>query len=158
MSERRTRLLVAMRSDLLRVAREDGMPDGFAPSIHVYNERGRGCFSATRIMAVWEGYDPAKSYRPRVTWAQAMRRFGLRTARDLWTHEEEEVFRDLYRVAIVVERPHEMPTANEYRRHGRKDDRALRRRFGSWNRLAELAGLEPRPRGGAGKAQMRESA
>lgn len=135
--------IVQMRQDLMRVARERGMADGYAPSISVYLKRG--AFTVGRVCAAFAGYRPGggKHRRPVHSWMEAMRLFSLRPWYEDYHTSERTVLRDLRDVALRCGHPGIMPTLREYDRHGRWAWTGVRKRMGglTWAEIAERANL-----------------
>jgi hypothetical protein len=113
-----THVLVAIRSDLVRVARETGKPAGVAPSVMRYRRLGR--VSLYRVQRAVGGTVPRYHTRvPRLTWAQAMPLYGLTPAGALRQPTRTQLVEDLRRVALIAGHPPgELPTTTEYQELG----------------------------------------
>lgn len=150
------RLLIAIRSDLKRVARQTHGMDGIAPSLREYREQGR--FSDVKVRAAVGGYRTNHGERssrynrmgtpPRLGWLEAVRKYGLTPFKRVYQPTDRAMLMDLKRVALKCGHPLRMASFAEYREHGNYAGSALMRRFGKWNDVAAAAGLEPNKRGG----------
>lgn len=136
--------LVALRSDLVRVARMTHGMEGVAPSLASYIRHGR--WSHNKIRGAVGGYRQGSGSPPRLSWTEAVPHYGLEPCRDALIPSDRTVLADLRRVAMAVGRPRRMPTAEEYLAHGRHGTSLVQRRFGGWNLAALEAGLEPNGR------------
>ena len=129
-------VLIAFRQDLQRVAREDGLPPGVAPSPRSYSRSGRYQRTADRVMA-------------RHGWRHGMARLGLRNCRNqALPPSRAAALEDIQRVAREVGHPPgTMPTEREYRRLGDYTAYLVAKVVGAddgrWSSVALLAGLAP---------------
>lgn len=62
------------------------------------------------------------------------------------TYSEDDLTREIYRVAVIVSRP---PSTKDMRDHGDIPVQTFQFRFGSWNEALEAAGMETREGHGA---------
>lgn len=147
---------IAIRSDLIRVARQTHGIEGVAPSLSAYVRHGR--WSHNKIRGSVGGYREGSGAAPRLSWTEAVPRYGLKPYRDAAIPDDRDVLADLRRVALHVRKPRKMPTAAEYAEHGRHGTSLVQRRFGKWNDAAFLAGLEPNVRPWRGDADRRPAA
>lgn len=146
MRPKRDALLVAIRADLNRVARETDTPEGFAPSLVDYRERGR--FGEVKVRAVVGGWTVERGrLAARLTWSEAMERLGLTPYHKAQEVSDDELIRDLRRVGLLCGRePNELCGVEEYRAHGRYSYMTVLRRFasdGSWWTVARYLGMQP---------------
>lgn len=135
MSNRRLRRMIAMRQDLVRVARERGCPEGFAPPVLYYREHGR--FVDKTIIGVIGGYD--EHGNALLCWGDAMQKLGLRMWAEHFHADPERVKRDVYRVAVALGRPFRMPPRAKYKRQGRWAPCTVMKHMGvsTWGEVAD---------------------
>lgn len=131
--------LVAMRSDLVRVAAMQGRPNGVAPSQLFY--RHNGAFTVTAVCAAFKGYrgDDAAD-----VWTDAVERFGFTPAYANRRPTLNEGITDLRRVAHALGAPRRMPSRAQYDRLGRWQSRTVMLLFAAprWDAIADQLGLE----------------
>lgn len=139
-------VIVAMKADLVRVARLLGLPAGYAPAREAY--QGRGRWSWECIAAAFAGYrskrtDGHKQGGPLMTWTQAIRRFGLQPAFELRRARHVPMVQDVLRVAREIGRPHELPSAHRYRLMGHHSARSVIQTLGvrTWTEVGPALGL-----------------
>lgn len=135
--------IMAIRLDLLRVARETGKPDGVAPQLHDYEKLGR--FSVSRTLSAFAGYRQVTTYyMPVDTWSVAMRKFGFKPAGYWRNATERDLLKDLRRVALMLGRPLEMPPSDVYNALGNYAHTTVRGRFPGmgWPEIGDRAGLQ----------------
>ena len=144
----RAHLLVAIRSDLARVARESGRPEGVAPSVVVYREKGR--FPTSQIRAAVGGRTKRWGTScPALKWTEAVTRLGFRPASSLHKPTRAQAIEDVRRVGREVGcGPRELPTTMDYQEHGRWAPQTIRkaivgREDASWYEIGDQIGLEP---------------
>lgn len=152
-----TERLVAMRADLIRVARLTNQPDGVAPSCEKY--RKLGSWTDVRVRGAFLGYRRTKngSVNPRDTWTQAMHKFGLKTVRETQTTTTAKVAADVRRVAMLAGKPGMMPTMADIRRFGRYQEKTvmLYLRVTNWVEAADYLQLAMDPRRREHSAKVR---
>lgn len=139
-------LLVAIRSDLCRVARETGKPRGIAPSVMIYRDEGR--HAEFRVRALVGGTVARYGTSiPRLKWSESMPHYGLRPAGSLRWPTRAEAIEDVRRVVrILGQGPLRAPSMDEYAAHGRWGHHALLKAItgcatASWYRVADEVGL-----------------
>jgi hypothetical protein len=142
MSDRRREAqLVALRADLMRVARLLGLPDGAAPSPEAYRRHGQ--VSVRRAVFLATG----SHLRTGNGWKDAMRRLFLLPMSEV-TPDPEQIIDDLRRVASLVGNPAHLPPRSAYRRYGRFGDHVVTSVLlpqdapRHWSLLATVAGFE----------------
>jgi len=140
--------LVAIRHDLLRVARDTRLPDGVGPQRHVYAEHGRvGTAYVRAAIGGWR-YPEHANQQPEMTWDEAIRAYGLTPHSETRTVSDKELIEDLRRVGhLNGQGPDGLPPVEVYKQHGRWSWMTVLRRFGgqpmSWYRVGEYARLQP---------------
>lgn len=139
-----TDVLVAMRADLVRVARLDGQPEGGAPRRDTYVRVGR--WSTSAIQAAFVGYYK-KTARvgggPLESWSKAVARFGLTPAVKMRHPNHVQLIQDLLRVAQQLGRPNELPSQHQYRKRGVHGPHSVMDTVGvrTWTELGAELGL-----------------
>lgn len=115
--------VLAIRSDLVRVARELGLPEGYAPPRKRYMELGQ--FTDCAVRATFRGYTSVtfkhgRSTNPRDQWGEAIAKFGLRIADTLrrGTASHSLVSADVRRVSLLLGIPGRLPSYRQYRAAG----------------------------------------
>lgn len=151
-----TRRLLALRGDLVRIAREAGVPEGYGPPQLAYRRHGR--FSEKCVMGWLGGYLP--NGNPRLSWRRALAALHLKTWGDLYHTNRDRLAVDIRRVALAIGRPHHMPPRARYRGLGRWDPTAVFHHFGvrNWNEVAAELGLQRNRPWGATPHKNREAA
>lgn len=141
-------VLVALRHDLIRVARAVGLPEGVGPQRRVYRELGRkGPSYMCAAIGGWK-YPDERNQVPRLTWDEAIEAYGLTPHSETRTVSDSELIEDLRRVAVLNgQGPDGLPPVNVYQELGRWSWMTVYRRFGgepmSWYRVAEYTKLRP---------------
>lgn len=146
--ERKRAEILAVRSDLLRVARACGLPEGVAPSMGEYRKRGR--FSDAYVQGLhlgwWTGERGLREH-----WCDSIPRYGLKPYRDaiVSPRGSAAIVADIRRVALKVGSPLRMPTHAEYDQHGRWTRSTAQKWLGmKWSDMASVLGLSMEGRRG----------
>lgn len=135
-----TRRLMALRADLVRVARDVGTPEGYGPPQLAYRRNGR--FSEKCVMGWIGGYLP--NGNPRLSWRKALGSLHLKVWGDLYHTNRERLSADLRRVALAIGRPHHIPSVAAYRKLGRWDPCTALSHFRvtTWGQVADALELK----------------
>lgn len=136
-----TRRLIALRSDVVRVARDCGVPEGYGPPMLAYKRNGR--FSDKAVMGWLGGYRPDGNAR--ITWRAALAKFHLKMWGDLYHADPARIAEDVRRVARLLGRPHHIPPRKKYNRLGDWDHTSVYLHLGvtTWEGAAERLDLRP---------------
>lgn len=131
---------VLVRLDMVRVARELGIPEGYAPPITAYRSLGR--YSTVRVRIV----GGMRNRNPILQWCGAVTRYGLKPYRRHYHPTPQMLVADLRRVALKLGHPAVMPTLREYRDHGMWTTTTVRRQLAPiWADVARSVGLAMLP-------------
>lgn len=127
--------LIALRQDLVRVARLCDVPEGHAPSVVQYKKHGRHSIYRVEKMCGL------------VRWTQAVARLGLEETPSRKRLPKDAVREDLLRVAALEGRRGKMPRTSTYRKIGRYSELGVLAALTPpdcryWWRAAEEVGLE----------------
>lgn len=139
-----TAQLIAIRADLIRVARMLGAPEGVAPPRAKYGKLG--IYSESKARGAFRGFVKlGKSVNPRDQWSDAMRKFGLR----MWVTETRGITKggvaaDIRRVAMLAGAPRVLPSKARYDRDGKWSSTAACSALGitGWTKAAQMLELE----------------
>ncbi len=114
-----TDVIIAMRSDLNRVSRLLGLPEGVAPPREQYQQLGR--YSVSAVLWAFKGGTKIGTYSHAWdSWSEVIHRFGLKTKNEVRRSvTREKIAVDLRRLAASLGNPNRMPSRKEYREHGR---------------------------------------
>ena len=115
--ERNRDRLMAMRRDLVRVARMAGAPEGYAPAILAYREHGR-YLDKTILGSIGGYWDDGN---PKLTWREAMDMLSLKVYGDHYHTNRRRVVLDVRRVAHEIGKPDHVPPRDTYRERGQWD-------------------------------------
>lgn len=141
-------LLVAIRQDLVRVARANGRPQGFAPAVTTYRHAGR--FSIPKVQGAVGGWVRKYAYGkkvPALSWTAAVRKYGLTPARELYKPTRAQAIDDLRSLSQRLGHgPFRLCSLTEYQDQGRWSPHTVRKVIcgdphTSWYDLAELLGM-----------------
>jgi hypothetical protein len=130
-----------MRLDLVKVARMQGVPDGYAPSALFY--RKHGLFSEKVVIGWFFSYTAAGN--PRGNWRQAVAKLGFKMYGDHYHGNLMRVAADVRRVALEIGRPLHVPPRSVYKRLGRWDPNTVYHHLGveTWTQVAAKLNLKP---------------
>lgn len=147
-----TNTIVAMRSDLTRVASVVGLPNGVAPSLDQY--RAHGEFGSTAVLAAFKGY---RGSNPIDTWGRAVQRFGFKPVSATALPTKQEAVADVRAVAHKIGTPTKMPSLRQYEDNGRWQSKTIKKVLGEnrWDVIADRLQLtvDPKQRLMAGNAR-----
>lgn len=136
----RERRLVALRHDLIRVARANGRPEGVAPTSAEYTADSRRQFSLYRVGKA----TGALRSNGAIDWTAAMRRVGLTPANEA-RPDPEAIIADLHRVAAERGHPGVLPNPAAYEKLGRWSKwyvtKHLAGGLNDWREVAKRAGM-----------------
>lgn len=144
-THRTTDVLIAMRNDLARVGKLQGLPDGVAPSRAFYGTNGRfGQHNIRSAFKGWRGNVNTKGGNPADQWGRAIERFGFKTITATQMPTYALCAADVRRVALGLNRPGIMPSVAAYRKLGAYTDETVRKhlRAKRWEDVARVLHLE----------------